>query len=97
MYGLYPEGYTEWMKKCLKILNREKVWEHASNLGAVLAYELTRGTNIPSYIADPVVVDEMCDLARYSGHPMIERKSIFHALNQKAVSLKAADEIGKII
>ncbi len=90
-----PGGVYRVDEKMLEELKSGKGVEHASNLGAVLAYELTRGTNIPSYIADPVVVDEMCDLARYSGHPMIERKSIFHALNQKAVSLKAADEIGK--
>ncbi len=69
--------------------------EHASNLGGVLAYEIASQLNIPSFIVDPVVVDEMNDIARISGMPEIERKSIFHALNQKAVARRAAKEAGK--
>lgn len=69
--------------------------EHASNLGGVLAYEIANQLNIPAYIVDPVVVDEMDDIARISGMPEIERKSIFHALNQKAVARRAAKESGK--
>ncbi|HOO31834.1 MAG TPA: butyrate kinase [Thermotogota bacterium] len=90
-----PGGVYRVDEKMLEDLKSDKRGEHASNLGAVLAYELTKGTSIPSFIADPVVVDEMCELARYSGHPMIQRRSVFHALNQKAVALKAAEEIGK--
>ncbi len=63
-----------------------KYGEHASNLGAILAAALALEIDKPAYIVDPVVVDEMVDLARLSGHPLIERKSIFHALNQKAVA-----------
>ncbi|HLN20999.1 MAG TPA: butyrate kinase [Bacteroidales bacterium] len=61
--------------------------QHASNLGALIAEELSNEfKNSTAYIADPVVVDELQDVARISGHPAIERKSIFHALNQKAVA-----------
>ncbi len=70
--------------------------EHASNLGGLLAHELAaQWGNIPSYIVDPVVVDEMEDVARYSGHPDVPRVSIFHALNQKAIAKRYAKEIGK--
>jgi len=69
--------------------------EHASNLGGILAYEIASELNIPSFIVDPVVVDEMNDIARISGMPDIERKSIFHALNQKAIGRKAAHDLGK--
>lgn len=69
--------------------------QHASNLGGIIAREIADGLNIPSYIVDPVVVDEMSVLARVSGMPEIERKSIFHALNQKAVARKAAASLGK--
>ena len=61
--------------------------EHASNLGGLIAREIA--SNLPdakAYIADPVVVDELSPLARVSGHPAFRRKSIFHALNQKAVA-----------
>ena len=66
--------------------------EHASNLGAMLARSIADEVNIPSFIVDPVVVDEMEDVARISGHPDFERTSIWHALNQKAVARRAAKE-----
>ncbi|MCR5344687.1 MAG: butyrate kinase [Lachnospiraceae bacterium] len=70
--------------------------EHASNLGGLLAHELaSQWGNIPSYIVDPVVVDEMEEVARYSGHPDVPRVSIFHALNQKAIAKRYAKENNK--
>lgn len=69
--------------------------EHASNLGGLLARELGDGWGVPSYIVDPVVVDEMEPCSRLSGHPLIERRSIFHALNQKAVAKRYAKEQGR--
>lgn len=69
--------------------------EHASNLGCVLAKELADSINKPAYIVDPVAVDEMNDLARYTGMPEIKRQSLFHALNQKAVALKASKALNK--
>lgn len=69
--------------------------EHASNLGALIANEIGKELGVPAFIVDPVVVDEMDDMARISGIPEIERKSIFHALNQKAVAKRYAKENGK--
>ncbi len=69
--------------------------EHASNLGGVLAKEIADNLNIPAYIVDPVVVDELADVARVSGLPGCDRVSIFHALNQKAVARKISQELGK--
>ncbi len=69
--------------------------QHASNLGGILAREIATELMIPSFIVDPVVVDEMTSIARISGSPLIQRKSIFHALNQKAVARRYAKEIGK--
>ena len=68
---------------------------HASNLGGLLAREIGSALHIPSYIVDPVVIDEMADVARYAGHPLFQRVSIFHALNQKAVAKRFAKEQGK--
>lgn len=82
-------------EKMVKELMECKYGEHASNLGGILAYELAKNFKIPAFIADPVVVDEMIPEAKLSGHPDFERKSIFHALNQKAVARKAALELGK--
>jgi butyrate kinase len=69
--------------------------QHASNLGGLIAHEIAQNSGAPSLIADPVVVDELQDLARISGHPELPRLSIFHALNQKAVARRAVKEIGK--
>ena len=69
--------------------------QHASNLGGILAREIGDSIGVPSYIVDPVVVDEMEDVARVSGVPEIQRKSVFHALNQKAVAKRYAKETGK--
>ncbi|MGG1680042.1 butyrate kinase [Neobacillus sp. NRS-1170] len=69
--------------------------QHASNLGGIIAFEIAAGLNIPAYIVDPVVVDELDPIARISGFALIERKSIFHALNQKAVARRIAKELGK--
>ncbi|MBU3188539.1 butyrate kinase [Clostridium bowmanii] len=69
--------------------------QHASNLGGIIANEIGKSLGVPAFIVDPVVVDEMMDVARISGLPEIERKSIFHALNQKAVAKRYAKEIDK--
>jgi len=68
--------------------------QHASNLSAVIGYRLSQEQK-PVYIADPVVVDEMQNIARYAGHRLFERQSIFHALNHKAVARKYAEKSGK--
>ncbi|MGG1596021.1 butyrate kinase [Terribacillus saccharophilus] len=70
--------------------------EHASNLGGLIAYEIASSLHIPAFITDPVVVDELDPLARLSGLPGVERKSIFHALNHKAIARKAAAAKDKI-
>lgn len=79
----------------LKDLKKGYSGQHASNLGGILAFEIATGLNIPSYIVDPVVVDELDPIARISGFSLIERKSIFHALNQKAVARRYAKQSGK--
>jgi len=76
-------------------LRTAKYGSHASNLGALIADEIAKSVGVSAYIVDPVVVDELSPLARYSGVPEIPRKSIFHALNQKATAKKAAKDLGK--
>ena len=89
-------GTYEVSDKMLEDLRACTWGAHASNLGAPLAVRLAdEGGCGKAYIVDPVVVDEMCPLARYSGLPEIERRSIFHALNQKAVARRAAAELQK--
>lgn len=87
--GTYKVG-----PKMLEDLKLGVQGQHASNLGGAIAYEIASQLNILAFIVDPVVVDEMDDIARISGIPDLERKSIFHALNQKAVARRAAREKG---
>ena len=68
---------------------------HASNLGGIIARSIGDELNVPSFIVDPVVIDELADVARLSGVPELPRKSIFHALNQKAVAKRYGKESGK--
>lgn len=79
----------------LNDLKTLKYGSHASNLGAIIANEIASPLNIPAFIVDPVAVDEYEDVARISGMPMIERVSIFHALNHKAIARAVAKDKGK--
>lgn len=79
----------------LNDLKEEKYNTHASNLGAILAHEIAVLGGVDAYIVDPVVVDEMADVARISGLKGIERRSVVHALNQKAVARKVLEQQSK--
>jgi len=88
--GTYP--VSDALLEDLKI---GKQGQHASNLGGILAREIGDEIGVHSYIVDPVVVDELEPIARYSGVPELPRTSVFHALNQKAVAKRYAKECGK--
>ena len=90
-----PGGTYEVTDALLEDLKVGVQGQHASNLGGILAKEIGDSVGVPSYIVDPVVVDEMMDIARYSGSPEFPRVSKFHALNQKAVAKRYAKEVGK--
>jgi len=89
-------GVYEITEKMKEDLYESPFGEHASNLGGLIADDISK--NLPStraFIVDPVVVDELKDVARISGHPLLNRVSIFHALNQKAVARKHAKAVSK--
>jgi len=76
-------------------LRDKNTMEHASNLGALISFEIATLLGIPSYIYDPVAVDEMSEIARISGHPEIKRLSYNHYLNTRAMAMKAAKKRNK--
>ena len=77
-------------------LNGEIFGSHACNLGALIANDIASALpEAEAYIVDPVVVDELQPVSRISGHPEIERRSVFHALNQKAVARIYASSINR--
>lgn len=89
-----PGGTYIVTEQMIADLRSGKYGVHASNLGAIIAQEIANQLHIPAYIVDPVVVDELEPIARISGIPEIERRSIFHALNQKAVARTIAKKNG---
>lgn len=88
--GVYDVNGT--MEKDLKT---GKYGNHASNLGGILAKDIAQYAKCPSFIANPVIVDEFEPVARYSGMPENPRISIFHALSQKRVARLIAEKMGK--
>jgi len=90
-----PGGVYEVNEQMLED-NRNATRQHACNLGCIIAYKIAQ--QIPGcrcFTADPVVVDELDDIARICGLPMLERYSIWHPLNQRAIARRFAREIGK--
>ena len=76
-------------------LKKGVMGDHPSNCGGLIAYAISKSLGSEAFIVDPVVVDEMAPVAKISGMPLIERKSIFHALNQKAVAREVAAKLNK--
>jgi len=71
------------------------VGKHPGSLGPKLAYDFANQVDIKAYFVDPTTVDEMQPVARITGLPWINRRSKFHALNQKAVARRIAKDLGK--
>lgn len=89
-------GIYEVNNRMIADLRAGLLGQHASNLGGIIAHDIAIALpNAKAYIVDPVVVDELQPVARISGHPAIERISIFHALNQKAVARMYAASVRK--
>jgi len=89
-------GIYEVNEKMKSDLLNNTLGEHASNLGGLIADDIAKSfTNAKAYIVDPIVVDELHDVARISGHPLIDRISIFHALNQKAIARTHAKSLSR--
>ncbi len=90
-----PGGCYAINETMLDELRRGTYGEHASNLSALLARRIADDAGCPAYIVDPVVTDELQPLARLSGLPELPRRSIFHALNHKAVARRVAKGMGR--
>ena len=96
--GLYrpiPSGTYAVNDKVMADVEAAPYGEHPSNLGAYLSKKIGDMVGIPAFFVDPVCVDEMTELAHYTGFADFRRLSLFHALNQKATGRKAAEKLGK--
>jgi len=90
-----PSGTYLVNQKMIDYLHAPHEREHAGNLGALIANEIASRVGVPAFIVDPISVDEFDDIARISGLPEIERRSLSHALNMKAAARRAAKELGR--
>ena len=90
-----PSGTYQVDEAVLADIAHPPYGEHASNLGAWLAKQLADQAGIPAFFVDPVSVDELGELARFSGYAGMQRESFFHALNQKSTARQAAVQLGK--
>ena len=96
--GMLPPVEAGAYKINEEMLNRLKtnpVIEHASNLGAPIAYEIAKPYGILCYIYDPVTVDQLEDIARITGIPEVKRVSFNHVLNSRATAIKAAEKFDR--
>ena len=96
--GLYrpiPSGTYAVNDKVMADVEAAPYGEHPSNLGAYLAKKIGDMVGIPAFFVDPVCVDELTDVAHYTGFAEFRRLCQFHALNQKSIGRKAAKELGK--
>jgi len=90
-----PSGVYRISDRMLDDLEKGIYGTHASNWGALVARKIGESMNVPAYVVDPVVVDEMAVLARVTGLPELKRRSIFHASTHKAVVRRAAKSLWK--
>lgn len=88
-------GVYEVNEQMISDLKTSSFGKHVSSLSGLIAYSIAKEIGVKAFIVDPVVVNEMEPLAFYSGWPEIKRKSLFHALNQKAAARKAASQLGR--
>lgn len=79
-------------ERMAEVLTNNPVGQHASNLGAVIAYKIAQPLGIPAYIYDAVAVDELEPVAQITGLAEISRKSLVHTLNMRAAALKIAEK-----
>ena len=90
-----PGGTYAVNDEMLRDLRECRFGTHVCNLGGILAAEIGEEIGKPAFIVDPPVIDEMTDIAHLSGHPDFPRRSVFHALNQKAIAKRYAEDVGK--
>jgi len=90
-----PSGVIKINEELVGFSLHTPVYQHASNLGAPLAFRIAETHNCPAFISDPVAVDELPDIARISGHPLFPRFSFVHALNIRATVRKLSGKLGK--
>ncbi|MEA5143005.1 MAG: butyrate kinase [Oscillibacter sp.] len=95
LYHAIPSGTYRVNDKVMHDVETAPYGEHPSNLGAYLAKQIGDMAGIPSFFVDPVCVDEMTEVAHYTGFADFRRLCMFHALNQKSIARKAAKQLGK--
>ena len=89
------EGVYHINQAMVKDLENNIIGGHVTNLGGLMAYDLANEIGKQAYIANPVVIDELIEEARFTGHPKFENRSVFHALNHKYVAFKYSKAVNR--
>jgi butyrate kinase len=89
-----PSGVYLIDEDVIEDLKKNSMGWHASNMGPLISSIIASENNLNAFLVDPITVDEMDPVARLTGLPYVERKSIFHALNHKAIARRACKEKG---
>ena len=95
LYRAIPSGTYDVNDRVMRDVEAAPYGEHPSNLGAYLAKQLGDTVGIPAFFVDPVCVDEMTEVAHYTGFAEFRRRCLFHALNHKSIGRKAAQQLGR--
>ena len=95
LYRAIPSGTYAVNDRVMRDVEAAPYGEHPSNLGAYLAKQLGDTVGIPAFFVDPVCVDEMTEVAHYTGFAEFRRRCLFHALNHKSIGRKAAQQLGR--
>lgn len=88
-----PSGAFKIDDTMVEHLSNIREGAHISSIACIIAHNIAQKLNIPSYIYDPVNVDELSPVARITGMPDIPKQSRGHALNTHAVARRCAKEI----
>lgn len=87
-------GAYEVNDKMVEVIRTNPQDQHASLLGALIAYKMAGEVGIKAYIYDAVTVDELLPVCHVTGLPQIRRVGQGHHLNMRAAALKYCRDNG---
>lgn len=87
-------GYKVNQKLCNRMASPD-IPQHASSLGALIAYAVAEPLNIPAYIYDSPMGCDLADTAKITGIAEIEKYGATHLLNSRAQAIKLAESMGR--
>lgn len=88
-------GAYEVNEEMIDVLCNRPIGQHASSTAALIGFDMAQKLGIKAYIYDGNTADEMEDISRISGCPLVQKLSMGHILNTKAVGRMYAESQGR--